>query len=67
MSFTPKPLPRTANAEEITQTTNINFDLLQFTIKKLESQVSALSNKKTVTNNDEFNLRYIYTVMAGNG
>jgi len=67
MSFTPKALPRTSQPQEIVDTTNINFALLQQTIDKLDNQVRALNNKSAPANNDDFNLRYIYTVMAGNG
>ena len=67
MSFVPKPLPRRAAPEEIADTTNINFALLQQTIDKLESQLSTLRGQKKPVNNDDFNLRYIYTVMACNG
>lgn len=67
MSFTPTPLRRTAPPEEIVGTTNINFALLQDDLARLENQVRALNNKKQQANNDDFNLRYIYTVMACSG
>jgi len=50
MSFTPTPLPRKSSPEEISETTNINFALLQSTIKNLEASVRALKQgqrKKT--------------------
>lgn len=42
MSFVTRPLPRKVSTEEIADTTNINFTLLQSTIKSLESQIIAL-------------------------
>lgn len=65
MSFTPKPLPRRAAPEEISQTTNINFALLQSTIKSLEDQVNILKKKKNTSSDDTFAQCYAYTVAAG--
>ena len=42
MTYTPTPLPRKASSEQISQTTNINFALLQSTIKTLEDQIKVL-------------------------
>jgi len=65
MSFTPKALPRTSQPQEIVDTTNINFALLQQTIDKLDNQVRALNNKSAPANNDDFAQCYAYTVAAG--
>ena len=47
MSFTPTPLRRTAPPEEIVGTTNINFALLQSTIKSLEDELRLLKKSQS--------------------